>query len=413
MASRKVIGLDFGSSNIRAIEVELDKNDNISSVEAVYKQPIPTQVITNGNIVSYSALVSNLKELISRNGIKEKEVFISINGDSIVSRNLLGIESEKDEVIFRKTLPYKIKDLVPIEWADNEYSYHTINEYVDEDKRAIMRDIIFVAMTKANIKLILTAVHEAGLQPYVIDIAPLGILRASLATGDIEGKRVACIDIGGDTTNIIIHKDGYPEYVRTITGVGGNIINTRISNDLHFPSHEAEIEKFKALSRQNDIAQTNNSVFGGFNVDGIDPNSREAAVAQSINLIVAQEASVIVSQVRDTFTDATFHSATIDSPIEHIFLSGAGSGLQTLSARLQNELNNIPVSYLNPFDKLASKNLKKQISDGTVIPHEYASVFGLVHRALPPVIEPAEPKVKVSKKKNKKATNTVIDTEGK
>lgn len=380
MASRKVIGLDFGGSNIRAIEVELDKNGKIETVEAVYKQPLPTQVITNGNVVSYESLVSSLKELIVKNGIKTKEVFVSINGESILSRNITGVDAEKDELIFKKTLPYKLKDQIPIEWGDNEYSYHTVNEYVDEKRKAILRDIIFVAITKSNVKDILTAIHEVGLTPYVIDIAPLGILRSSLEVEDIVDKRVACIDIGGDTMNIIIHKNGYPEYIRTISGIGGNIINTRIASDLNFPSHEAELEKFKALSRDNEVAQKNSSVFGGFNINGIEPDSREAAIAQSINLIVAQEASIVVAQIRDTFTDASFHSATIDSPIEHIFLSGGGSAIQTLSSRIQNELSDISVSYINPLEKLASKALSKQIADGLVKPHEYSTVFGLMCR---------------------------------
>lgn len=380
MASRKIIGLDFGSSNIRAIEAELDKNGQLESIEAVYKQPISTQVIENGNIKSYPALVTSLKELIHRNNLKEKDVFISVNGDSILARNIPGVESETTEVVFKKTLKYKIQERIPTEWDENEFSYHTINEYVDEEKRAIFRDIIFVSIQKSNLRQILTAVQEVGLNPYVVDIAPLNISRSAISTTDLTDRRVANIDIGGDTTNIVIHKNGYPEYIRTITGIGGNIINKRIAEDLHIPINEAELEKFKALTKENTIAQKSTSIFEGFDVEGMDPNSREAAIAQQINRIVAQEASVIISTIRDTFTDATFHSLTIDTPIEHIFLSGAGAGLHSLSERIENEINHVTVSYLNPLERYASKSLNKQIENGTVIPHEYATVAGLVYR---------------------------------
>lgn len=380
MALKKVIGLDFGSSNIRAIEVLLDKTGKVKMINSVYKQPLQTQVITNGNVVSYASLVSSIKQLFSKNNIKEKSVFISINGESIISRNLSGIETEKDESVFSKTLSYKLKDLIPIEWNENEYNYHTISEYVDESSRKILRDIIFVAINKSNIKQILTAVHEAELEPHVVDIAPLGILRASICAEDTVDKRIACIDIGGDTTNIVIHKNGYPEYIRTITGIGGNVIDQRISSELSVSINDAELQKFKALSKENLITQKSTSMFAAKETGGIDPDSQEAVNAEIVNNIVAQEISVVVSQVRDTFTDATFHSGTIDSPIEQILLSGGGVGIQTLASRLQNELNDVPVFFTDPLSKLAGKELLKQISDGTVIPHEYTVAFGLVSR---------------------------------
>lgn len=380
MPLNKVVGLDLGSANIRAVEVELNKDGTIKKIEKIAEIRIPTQIIDNGALVSPRSFVKALKDLFSKNDIKTKDVVISVNGKNIFTRNIRGVPTEKDEETFAKTLPYSIES-VPIEVPKNYLGYHTIAEYLSPDERKRLRDILLVAIEKENLNSILKAVQEAGLKPRVVDITPLSLIRSSiLNTEGSDTQKIALIDIGADVISIIIYQDGEPEYLRTITGAGGNIINSRISTDLHIPRDDAEQEKFKALGRSNVVAQNTSSVFGDNTIPGIQPGTKEARIAQAINLIVAQEVSVIISQVRDTFTDAiTFHNDTVDSPIDKIVLSGAGAGINTLAARLENEIE-IPVEYINPFKIHNNKEIMKKIESNEIIPHTFSTALGSVIR---------------------------------
>lgn len=377
MALKKVVSLDIGSSNLRAIEVSLKKDKTIDSILNITSLPLATQIIKNGSLESYDAFLAAVKELWSRGNIKTKDVIIGINGQSVISRIVPHVAMEKDEATFEQTLPFKMKEAFPAGVNNYHLGHHVVAEYIDPEKNRVFRDVIVVGIEKSNLDPILDALKKATLNVYSVDISPLAVIRATLQSPENFGKRFASIDIGGDVTTIVVHKNGYPEYIRSITGIGGNIINAHIAHDLKMSSEDAEVEKFKALSRGTFTAQKNTSVFGGGDVEGLVPGSPEAQLAQSINMIVAQEVTIIIKQIRDTLTNAITFSNVIDSPINEVILSGGGAGIHTIASRMENELA-IPVLYGNPFVNKASKQINKRIAEGTLNPYEYMTAFGLL-----------------------------------
>lgn len=379
MTFKKLVGLDIGSSSIRAVEVSY-KDDVIDEIITVASIKMPTHVTKNGSIESYDSFLASIKQLWLDNKIKTKNVVLGVNGQSVLTRLVPGLPSEKTEEIFQKTLPYKMADIIPTGINNYYLSSHTIDEYVDKrgKKAQVLRDCLVVGVEKKNLDPIILALQTAGLRVYGVDIVPLAIIRSILRTPEDLEKRYASIDIGGDIVTIIVHKNGVPEYIRTINGIGGNTINSRISEELGLNIIQSEIEKFKALSAANQVAETSTNVFGGGQA-GLDPNSAEAALAQEINLIVAQEITITIKQIRDTLTDAITFSDIIDSPIDEVVLSGAGAGINTIASRMQNELG-IPVRYNTPFDgiKIAAGQTAQNIENGTIHPYEYAAAFGLL-----------------------------------
>lgn len=452
MALNKVVGIDFGSSSLRAVEVELEKDGSVKHVERVGQVRIPTQVITNGSVVSEASLVSALKDLLTKFDIKTKDVVLSINGESIVARQVPHVEAEKDEKVFLRTLPYKLKDSnVPLEFDENYLGFHTVDEFQDEEDDKFYRNILLVAIQKKNLDSILRAVHQLGLRPRIVDIAPLGIMRANISASEVDfrkineelyarklalhngtdndkkkgrkkktkgepelapqdattqssdvddtlpegavvhalpdvdvenisAERTVCVDVGADVTCIIIHNYGEPDYVRIIPGVGGNIVTNRISDELHISLEDAETEKYKALTKANAISQRSTSIFEETQTEGIKQGTVEARHAYAVNLIVAEEVTILVDHIRDTLNDALFFHRSGDAqPIERIVLTGGGSSINTLASRLNAELE-IPVEYGDPFEGLYGKALSKQMESNQFNPHEFAVALGSVIR---------------------------------
>ena len=378
MAFKKLVGLDIGSSNLRAIEATF-KDDVIEEITVVASVPLTSQVIKNGSLESYDSFLVAVKSLFADNNIKTKDVVVAINGQSVLTRLVPGLQNEKNDEIFDKTLPYKMSEVIPTGVGNYYLGAHTIDEYIDNrgKKPQILRDCLVVGIEKINLDPIIHALEEAGLRVHGVDIAPLAIIRSILRTPEALEKRYASIDIGGDITTIVVHKNGIPEYIRTINGIGGNIINQRIAEELGLKINKAESEKFKALGSQNQLAENSTSVFGG-GAEGLEAGSAEADLAQAINIIVAQEATITIKQIRDTLTDAITFSDIIDSPIDEVVLSGGGSGINTMASRMENELG-IPVVYNTPFNgiKLES-NIMKRIEGGELRPYEYTAAFGLL-----------------------------------
>lgn len=378
MKFKKLVSLDIGSSNLRAIEVSF-KDGVIDEILTVATVKIPSHVIKNGSLESYDSFLASVKQLWNDNKIKTKDVVIGVNGKGVLTRLVPGLTKEKTEEIFQKSLPYKMADIIPTGVNNYYLSSHTIDEYLDgrSKKPRVLRDCLIVGIEKKTLDPIILALETAGLRVYGVDINPLSITRSILRTPEDLEKRYASIDIGGDIVTIVVHKNGVPEYIRTINGIGGNIINQHISEELGLNLIQSELEKFKALSAANQIAGKSSNVFGG-GVEGLDPNSPEAALANEINMIVAQEITITIKQIRDTLTDAITFSDIIDSPIDEVVLSGGGASINTIASRMQNELG-IPVRYNSPFDGIkVSSSVAKNIEDGSLHDYEYASAFGLL-----------------------------------
>ena len=378
MSVKKIVALDIGSSTIRAAEATINKN-KIGKIVNIAAVSLPTQIVKEGTVVSEANFYRIIKEIWKKNKIKTKNVIISINGQSIITRLKDNLPEQKNQTLFDLMLKTQMADTI-LSGVQNYYLSGTIlDKYYEPTKRAVLCETLVVGIEKNNLDTIVRALENAGLRVLGAEIAPLALTRIVLQEKTNFTKRYASIDIGGDLTTIVIHKNGFPEYIRTITGVAGNSINQRISEEMGFNTKRAEEEKFKALGEETRIATTSTNMFNKTETaTGLTPGSEEAKRAEFINTLVSQEITLSIRNIKETLTDAITFSEIIDSPIEEIKLSGGGANINTLLSRMENELG-IPTTYVNPLTtiKLSGK-AKKQLKTIGHSEHEFSTLFGTI-----------------------------------
>lgn len=378
MSLNKIVGLDIASSSLRAIEATI-KNGAIVNITNIAYMPLKTQIIREGSVISEADLYYAVKELWERNKIKTKDVAISVNGQSVLTRLKDGLPEQKNQETFDFMLKTQMADSI-LSGVQNYYLSATIlDKYYEPKKQEVFCDALVVGIEKKNLDPIVRALENAGLKVLGVEIAPLAIARTVLQTPEDATKRYASIDIGGDLTTVIIHKDGFPEYIRNITGISGNAINQRIAEELGVNIKRAEEEKFKALGKENQIASTSTNIFSkNVEVEGLEEGTEEAQRAELINYIVSQEISTAIRHIKDTLTDAITFTDLIDSPIDEVKLSGGGANINTLVSRLENEIG-IITTFVNPFQNVSfSKEAEKKKETLNVKPHEYTTAFGII-----------------------------------
>jgi type IV pilus assembly protein PilM len=378
MSLNTIVALEIGSSTIRAIEATLKKG-RIVKLTNIAVASLPTQVVQQGTVISEANLYRAVRQIWKTNKIKTKNVIVTINGQSIITRLKDNLPEQKNQTLFDLMLKTQMADTI-LSGVQNYYLSGTIlDKYYDPNKRAVLCETLVVGIEKKNLDTIVRALENAGLRVLGAEIAPLALARSVLQTPEDMTKRYASIDIGGDLTTIIIHKEGFPEYIRTITGISGNSINQRISEEMGFNTKRAEEEKFKALGEETRIATVSTNIFSkNETVSGLTPGSEEAKKAEFINSIVSQEITLSIRNIKETLTDAITFSEIIDSPIEEIKLSGGGANINTLLSRMENELG-IKTTYVEPFKnvKMTSK-AKKQLKTIGHSDHEFSTVFGTI-----------------------------------
>jgi type IV pilus assembly protein PilM len=174
--------------------------------------------------------------------------------------------------------------------------------------------VLLVAAARDMVNAALDAVKRAGLQPVQIDLTPFAVLRSIGRvdeTGGMGGGGLeALVDIGAKVTNIVIHQNGVPRFVRILL-MGGDNVTDSVSERLGVPFEQAVGVKQQL---------------------GISPTRGEVTSEHPAARVIEAAASAFLEEVRGSLD--YYRSQPNSVPIQRIVLSGGGARLTGLAQRL-------------------------------------------------------------------------------
>jgi len=88
---KSLVGLDIGSYSVKAVELKIkEKNEGIQyEVQKVGYEPLPHDAIVEGTIIDSTAVSETIKLLFDNAKIANKDVAISISGNSVIIKKSL------------------------------------------------------------------------------------------------------------------------------------------------------------------------------------------------------------------------------------------------------------------------------------------------------------------------------------
>ena len=331
---RTVVGLDIGSSGVRATEIVLGRRDQ-ATVRAFAAVPLPEGAVRAGLVADTAAVAEALRRLWKQGRFSTKAVSFGLANDGMLVRQLdLDWMPPAD---FRKAIRYQVAEILPVQIDDTNLDYHVLDELdVPGDKpgetRRVVR-ILLVAAAREVVDGFVEAIRAAGLRPMRADLRPFALIR--LATGEVDPQAPAeaIVDIGADTVAATVHSGGRPRFVRIIPGVGSASITRALAERFEWSAEQAEHAKIRL----------------GLPAPGV-PVSADTHEAQQV---ITQQVRVLVSELRATLD--YFRSAgkegTEPLRLSRIVVTGNGSRLTGLTELLTAELGT-PVERLDPFTVL-------------------------------------------------------------
>ncbi|HEA47524.1 MAG TPA: type IV pilus assembly protein PilM [bacterium] len=248
--AKAVLGLDIGTSSIKAILLKVTKEEvelaNVGMVE-LHLDP------TIENKEKRAKVIEGIKKLLEENEIKTKDVVIAVPGQSVIIRHRKlpsGARARLDQVI-----KFEAQNQIPFPLDKVGMDYQALPGKEGEEVK-----VILAAMKRELIDDHLALVEEAGLRCEVIDISSLALYNAlRYKKPPKEAEVVALIDIGATTTDISIHRDGILEFTRSAP-VAGNDLTEAIQTKLVVSFSEAEKLKreegdalFKAQEKPSEV----------------------------------------------------------------------------------------------------------------------------------------------------------------
>ncbi len=302
------IGLDIGSTSIRAVETTGSKDRPV--ISNFGQAMLPPGAMAGGVVRDPRAVTSALKQLWSSQNFKTRDVILGVSHQQVVVRDVeisnLGAKELK------QSLPFQVRDVLPMNADDAVLDFYPLE---DPGSNETVIGLLVAAPKRAVLDLV-NAVEHAGLRVQNVDLSCFAALRAAaLIADDTE----AVIDIGAESTNLVIHIDGVPRIVRSIPR-GGDEVTRAIATRMGVPVTEAE-----ALKRQVGLI------------------SREGP---EVAEVILEALRPFVSEVRSSLE---YYLATKPrEPVSRLALVGGGSLLPGLIERLSEELG-IPAYLSDPL----------------------------------------------------------------
>ena len=221
MAGR-LVGLDIGTSSVRAAELTLGKGG--ATLERFGQVALPTGSVRDGEVIDADVVAEAIRQLWAQAKFTSKKVVVGVANQKVVVRQIDLPWMPGDEL--KKALAFQVQDHIPMPVEHAILDYHPLEEFTNESGARTLR-VLLVAAARDMVGSTLEAVQKAGLSPQMVDLTSFAVLRSMgtspQGTGLAALESEALIDIGASVTNIVIHQDGVPRFVRILLMGGADL----------------------------------------------------------------------------------------------------------------------------------------------------------------------------------------------
>ncbi|GIT99455.1 cell division protein FtsA [Sulfurovum sp. TSL1] len=254
--SDTILAIDIGSTKICAIIAEIQDSEVTIQGHGISKsQGVKKGAITNIELASKSIkkAINDAKRIAGSN-ITSATVSISnayaksLNSTGIVNIphkdiSIKEINRVMQTALYNANVPteYDVIHVLPYNFRVDDQDF--IEDPFGMNASRMEVDVNIIMTQKSNLSNLKKAVRSAGVE---IDGIVLSGYASAIATMDEDEKElgVAVIDLGGQTSNLVIHTGNSIRY-NDFLGVGSNHITNDLSMALHTPLQIAENVKIR------------------------------------------------------------------------------------------------------------------------------------------------------------------------
>ena len=311
MGSKAIVGLDVGSSSIKA--VELKKKGGQIEVAHLGLEMLASDIVVDSMIVDSGTVSSAISKLFTDCLIKTKAVATAVSGHSVIVKKI-SLPSMSDQEL-AETIEKEAAQHIPFDLADYQI--------LSEEAGGSNMDVLLVAVKKDKILNYTNVLSMAGRTPAIVDIDALALQNCyEYNYQPAPGQVVALLNLGASVMNINIVKGTTPLFPRDVS-VGGHQYTDSLQKELDLSFDDAE-----SLKLGNKVGTVSEDAKGP---------------------ILQQVTEIIVLEIQKTFD--FFRASAAGEHIEKIYLAGGSAKVPGLMEALRQEFS-MPVELLNPFQRV-------------------------------------------------------------
>jgi type IV pilus assembly protein PilM len=320
VAKTTVIGLDIGSTGVRAAELELGSgpayNQSATLVRAG-QVPVPLGAVRDGEVIQQDVVAHAIKHLWSSAKFVGHDVVLGVGNQRVLVRETDLPMTSLDRL--RDSLKYQVSDTLPMPADEALLDFHAVAQSTTA-QGPVWRGLL-VAAQRATVNGNVVAAEAAGLRPTRVDLNAFALVRV-LARDKYFDKVVGLVDVGAAITTVTVMVAGQPRIVRMLP-TGGQSVTQAVAAALSVPVQDAELAK---------------SQIG----IGFRPSEGAEGAAEAITGVVRSQ----VESIRNTFV--YYQQSAGAQAIDVVVLTGGGANLPGYGQYLSSA-SRLPVVLGDPL----------------------------------------------------------------
>ncbi len=343
--SKKVLGLDIGSSSIKLAELSLSKAgamiENFAFIQS------PQSALSNGEITDPLLVAESIKSIYKEKSFSRKQTCIGLSGTAVIVKKISMPLADTKNLM--EQVRYEASQYLPFDISQVTLDFHKLSFNSGQPENM---DLLIVAAQNEFILNYLQSVQQAGLKCSILDVNSLALANVFELNYGRTTTPVALFNFGSALTNFIVLFQGEVIFSRDIP-VGGFHFSNEIAKNMGVTFDEAE--SLKISQGQGHDAPEETRTFMNMALDHV------------------------TEEIRNSID---FYSATANGlTLTKAYYTGGASLTAGLIDHLTDALK-MPFESLNPFHAIQSNNKLLTTSYLQQIAPFVSVVFGLGLRQL-------------------------------
>lgn len=176
------------------------------SVDRWASMPLEPGLISQGQIVDEEQVINKIRELLKLEGISAKRVVFGLSGLNSVFR--IATLPELPDTILTEAVRHEASRMLPVSIDEVYLTFQRIPSLEGETR-------VFLAATpRSMVDSLLKVAGDAGLDPYLIGLAPLALSRT------VDEPRSVILNATNDQLSIIVLAERLPQVIRSLPLAG-------------------------------------------------------------------------------------------------------------------------------------------------------------------------------------------------
>jgi type IV pilus assembly protein PilM len=195
--AKKVTTLFIRDTGINLLVVKGDKIERWASM------PLDPGLVNQGLIVDEAQVADKVKQLFKETGVKTDKVITALSGHDSLYR-IISLP-ELPEAVVPEAIRREARRTIPTPLEEVYFSYQRLTSLTKGESRIFM-----VTFPRNLVDALVRTLRQAGVKPYIMDLAPLALCRIP------NEPRAIIVNARLDHLDVIVTADRLPQVIRRL-----------------------------------------------------------------------------------------------------------------------------------------------------------------------------------------------------